>query len=434
MITLSSQYIVLAFILLSSTAMLAQSNTRNDTANGGQTCPKDLPGFTLNGNDCKVLCRSARWLDVFLFFVGNYVAHAATVPSRPGQSTFSTVVAILTALLLPGGGISHAISTIATFAVLKPTPLRAAASAGAICAVIKAPIINAREDGRLRREQSSLSMTRVHGRCQLPKGYQLVVVQRDATFDEDYPLPEKQLPIHKRYWENARRIFKPNGHTVISCNHNFVKMAPYAWMSAINLLGNLACPQYDCMYIVDSAALREINDWRKRGSTSDEDREKYKVEGVVGTLDETADHDLQPDYQPRNLSENAYEEYKLRYLRRRRRENRKRLRREYVLTFMVAAVPLVIVGAISSFRSGQSTVEERAWTMAWLACGLVGQALVAPAQPLEGRPFINTGTPNRHLYTFTYLWLILTFGVPSIGGMVIVGKMIRDFGVCQWLG
>ncbi|EJT74092.1 hypothetical protein GGTG_07940 [Gaeumannomyces tritici R3-111a-1] len=344
MITLISQYIVLTFILLSSTVVLAQSDSRNDTANGGQTCPKDLPGFTLNGNDCKVLCRSARWLDVFLFFVGNYVAHAATVPSRPGQSTFSTGVAILTALLLPGGGISHAISTIATFAVLKPTPLRAAASAGAICAVIKAPIIHARE--------------------------------------------------------------------------------------AINLLGNLACPQYDCMYIVDSAALREINDWRERGSTSDEDREKYKVEGVVGTLDETADHDLQPEYQPRDLSGNAYEEYKLRYLRHRRRKNRKRLIWEYVLTFMVAAVPLVIVGAISSFRSGQSTVEERAWTMAWLACGLVGQALVAPAQPLEGRPFINTGAPNRHLYTFIYLWLILTFGVPSIGGMVIVGRMIRDFGVC----
>src|SRR6187549_2753147 len=55
--------------------------------------------------DCNLLCRPARWTDVIVFYLANYVTHAATVISRPGERPGLVVLGILTAILFPGGGI-----------------------------------------------------------------------------------------------------------------------------------------------------------------------------------------------------------------------------------------------------------------------------------------------------------------------------------------
>jgi hypothetical protein len=48
-------------------------------------------GFT-NHDDPNLLCMPPSWTDLAIFFLGNYVAHAATVVSRPGESPVDRIV------------------------------------------------------------------------------------------------------------------------------------------------------------------------------------------------------------------------------------------------------------------------------------------------------------------------------------------------------
>lgn len=43
------------------------------------------PGTTNHGNP-KLICLPTKWTDVIVFFLGNYVAHAATIRLEPGMS------------------------------------------------------------------------------------------------------------------------------------------------------------------------------------------------------------------------------------------------------------------------------------------------------------------------------------------------------------
>ncbi len=104
----------------------------------------------------------------------------------------------------------------------------------------------------------------------------------------------------------------PAERSSVSCNHNVVKVlislaqliyaistlyrtrgdqvtqygyaafgltvAPYAWMTFINLLGNLMCPQYDAMFLVESKSLDQL---RAQIGTAAAAR---RVKGTVGRL------------------------------------------------------------------------------------------------------------------------------------------------------
>jgi hypothetical protein len=74
-------------------------------------CSVKVPGLTHNG-DCNFLCRSADWKDVVISYLGNYVAHAATVVSRPGLCPLDTFLTTIVVLLFPGAGIMNAIEAI----------------------------------------------------------------------------------------------------------------------------------------------------------------------------------------------------------------------------------------------------------------------------------------------------------------------------------
>ncbi|KAL8364699.1 hypothetical protein RB595_003805 [Gaeumannomyces hyphopodioides] len=358
------------------------------------------------------------------------------------------------------------------------------------------------------------SQTKVHGFYNLRPGYELVVVQANAKFKEDPVVergPDENWWQYKVIRKKLKGILQPKRTTVISCNHNYIKsgislaqlffsiwtlyrtnldqigqfgyaafgltVAPYAWMSIINGLGNLACPQYDCLYIVKSQALRDFNTWRDHPDRTDQEKEQFRVEGEVGTLDEHTDNNLETYHRQRrrlrtllhmqrNADVTGWEDMILLtkyYVARAVSERFPNLHAKgksekdqkipeletdrlweqiktqiwsTVWSFVAAAVPLIIVGAISRFRPGQSTLEERGWTMAWLAFGVLGQLWNAPAVLIEGRPNINKpgDRAKRYHRRLIYLLVVLVSGVPCIGGMVMVVRMIQKFGVCEWLG
>ena len=92
-------------------------------------------------------CIPTRWYDVFVFFLGNYISHALTIKSYPGEATTSVLIAAFGALLIPTTGLIRGINAIARNAKFKrrrflPTLFRdpdyqTAAAAGALCMVVR---------------------------------------------------------------------------------------------------------------------------------------------------------------------------------------------------------------------------------------------------------------------------------------------------------
>jgi hypothetical protein len=83
------------------------------------------------------ICFPAKWSDIAIFFLGNYVAHAATVLSIPGQPTFQSFGNIVFALLFPVIAVRRGFNAIFSLAKFGATDLEAAAKAGVLCKVIR---------------------------------------------------------------------------------------------------------------------------------------------------------------------------------------------------------------------------------------------------------------------------------------------------------
>jgi hypothetical protein len=97
-----------------------------------------------------------------------------------------------------------------------------------------------------------------------------------------------------------------------------------------------------------------------------------------------------------------------------------------LVAFTVYAAIIGIVGGISRFRRGDSTLAQRTWVMTWLAIGLV-YFLYLRALAI-GASWRGSGA-----------WAIVAgithfiLAAPAIGGFVVVGQMIWAYGNCTAL-
>ncbi|RYP40739.1 hypothetical protein DL767_001494 [Monosporascus sp. MG133] len=99
-----------------------------------------VPEGTTNHGSPNLLCTPAKWYDILLFILTNYVAHAATVIPTPGQSLLRATINILLALTAPGSGVARAIIAVLRCAATeRKNPLTRAVGAGALCMVLKKP-------------------------------------------------------------------------------------------------------------------------------------------------------------------------------------------------------------------------------------------------------------------------------------------------------
>ncbi len=82
-------------------------------------------------------CGPPKTSDIMIFFLGNYVAHALTVATLPGETTGSAAFTAFVALLFPTAGIYRGLSAIRHRAIFGKTDLHKAARAGALCMVVR---------------------------------------------------------------------------------------------------------------------------------------------------------------------------------------------------------------------------------------------------------------------------------------------------------
>ncbi|OAL43643.1 hypothetical protein IQ07DRAFT_592970 [Pyrenochaeta sp. DS3sAY3a] len=424
-----------------------------------QNCSISIPGHRIE-EDCTLLCRDAKWTDLLLFYLGNYVIHVATVLREPGASIEAQVFWAMVALLMPFAGIARAVDVIIAQSRSGGTDLQVAARAGAllmveeeasdeveleimesgyatdqleegssidkngqhsIAAVSESSVrprstaktaskdVKSRSLGLQNNERhSSFTRRRVHGQCKLPPGYRLSYVPADASFEDDKALETKWWQVFKKTSLPETQL--ASGHNIVGIVASGVQVVfgiitlyrtrgrqieqfgyaafgltvlPYALMSLINLLANILQPDYPALYIVESELLARMR----------RDHEDYQVTGTVGKLSKDKDPS---------------------------RPRREKGRYFYLAFLLGLTLCLAVIAALTHFSKGGSTTAQRWWIMVWLIWN-----------SCMGNAWVLDQHDRKHFSYNHPLFLVVLFTTPAIGGLVVVGQMIMQYGTCE---
>jgi hypothetical protein len=92
-------------------------------------------GTTLHGDN--TLCTTASALDVIIFYLANYFAHAVTVKSYPGESGLAKQLSYIAAFFFPASGVVRGVNALARHGRFAKGALAQAAQSGALCMVVR---------------------------------------------------------------------------------------------------------------------------------------------------------------------------------------------------------------------------------------------------------------------------------------------------------
>ena len=96
-----------------------------------------VPEGSTNHGSPHLFCKPPVWYDYIIFFFTNYIAHAATIVTLPGQGVMETTCVALAALLVPSSRIMRAMEIFIRRPVFKRDSLAKAAAARALCMVVR---------------------------------------------------------------------------------------------------------------------------------------------------------------------------------------------------------------------------------------------------------------------------------------------------------
>ncbi|OLN98028.1 hypothetical protein CCHL11_06840 [Colletotrichum chlorophyti] len=432
-----------------------------------------VPEGTVNHGDPRLLCVPPLWTDFVIFYATNYFVHALTLPSRPGESVLETCFTVTTALFLPSTGSLRAARWLLSHAgTVRRDELSRAVRAGALCMVVdetersKVSWIEA----SLRRmnfqrprswyDTSTPSWYRscfrgagrwvhssrtIHGTCVLPQGFILVEVpvgtplkpppdsganyldRSNIQLGSTYNIPKALFALGQAVW-GATTLYRTQGDQLERYGYAAfgVTVAPYVFMSLVNLMALLVTPEYNCIYLVHTPDLDKA---RRHGG---------RFSGLIASVD--LDNIKRPlrTFWPSQAVHTSY----------------------FAVTTVLLLFPVVLVAGLTGFNPGHSTVRQRAWILCWLAFGIIMGPVIrmltvfpseihgvykirandAIAYALENATFMERAID---WLVAKYFWIVKTsfywclvlgaafFFAPAVGGMVVVGEMLREFGVCR---
>ncbi|GKT45381.1 uncharacterized protein ColSpa_05562 [Colletotrichum spaethianum] len=205
-------------------------------------------------------------------------------------------------------------------------------------------------------------------------------------------------------------------------------VAPYAFMSLVNLIALLVTPEYNCIYLVHTPDLDKA---RRQGG---------RFCGMVATVDLDSIKEPLRTFWPSQAAHTSY----------------------FAVTTVLLLFPAILVAALTGFNPGHSTIYQRVWILLWLVFGIFMGPLIrmltvfpseihgvykirandAIAYALENASFMQRAIDwlvakyFRIIETSFYVYVVLGAAVcftPAIGGMVVVGDMLQEFGVCRRL-
>jgi hypothetical protein len=203
--------------------------------------------------------------------------------------------------------------------------------------------------------------------------------------------------------------------------------------------GNLLWPQYPAIYLVESQEMKEARSLpnavieeavRELDEVADQEMCVYR-QSLVNTRWE---HERQRNWKQRlyNLFGIQILVWEQRFKRQQNRDWRQVLKHclKWVILAVTAWIPTVmsilIIYSFTNFRKESSTVAQRVWIMCWFCFGNCMKVLSAEDS-------LDDSTAAGRRVTFSYLMLLYAvalYSAPSIGGFIVVGKMLSEYGIC----
>lgn len=428
-----------------------------------------------------VECIPATWQDVLIFVLVNYITHAMTVNSLPGESVAASVIYNLVALVFPFTGAWRGIRAVKSAAIFGEDRLQQAARAGALCIVARSmhwqPIGEEKIHGctlqgpvgmefsepavLVVREYQGSTVdlirprdVRIHGQCSLPQGYYLIRLPENVMVSTDghdpldiacfHPTTKVILSLMQLGFACVT-LYRARGSQLQQYGYAAFSLTvmPYAIMSFINLIGNLITPTYSTVFMVRSEVMDEAE---ARGGIfhgtigsvpTHSDNDNGEESGGIHTVSFGRSGQCSSDIvcckglESRNSGfDDRCPTVQIvvasvgRYVTRLRSSSEKRMTAlAYVLGVLGLLLPYVMISVLTGFDPRNSTHYQRLWTMSWLVVGQVVGIVVAFAM----KGIHDCG--GRVILLFPSAILV----IPAIGGLVTVAKMIKEFGQCLQL-
>jgi hypothetical protein len=102
---------------------------------------------------------------------------------------------------------------------------------------------------------------------------------------------------------------------------------------------------------------------------------------------------------------------------------------------ILSALPYTIIGILTRFRAGQSTLTQRFFTMYWLAAGILVGAILpfSRVNVSSFREILKDMFPPVYQSEYLkigWLFVIILTSSAAIGGFVVVGQMLKEYGTC----
>ena len=250
---------------------------------------------------------------------------------------------------------------------------------------------------------------------------------------------------------------------------------PYAVMSGLNLLASLVAPHYPKLYLVRSEVMEEAE--RRTGlrfhyvvgrvvDESCTDSDNIANEGwseIAGSFEddnkvlhvihsekkiEMSDRSSQRIYVPAcprfqrtddtrasPLRRPSFFSFSRNYIRLPQRPQHSEHAYsglnayEVYLIVFISGAEFIIMLALSNFSGQQSTLGQRVWIFTWI---FAGSLFVAMLQPIHAiiRAHSDSGGWLSYLLIYALPVYFLSYGLPAIGGFVVVSQMLKAYGIC----
>lgn len=409
-----------------------------------QNVTNSVPEGNSNHEQNELFCTPTTWRDILVLFLINYVAHAVTVKSRPGQKVASTVTDFVLALLLPYSGLMKALIALGDFSQCRHA-LSRAFHAGALWIVESEPDSkdnnNDSEHMEIKQVESRHPETKhletkdlesiprnFRGICELPNGYclrPLTVASKISTEKGRSPADMRlytSFNVPKALFAIIHIIFasvtlhRSRGDQISRYGYaSFgLTVIPYLIASVVNLLAGILLPEYPTVFLILSKTSDEAISFGGR------------IEGAVGRIVET---DSAEDERQSLTRVTQSQEVPVNFVKVEPRgwvEDYKGCS-SLIAIFVLGAIPVTIIGSLTHFRNGHSTMIQRTFTMMWLVSDVVFGSLLGLGSSGE-RSYWTVKVQVEYI-----MGAIILYAWPAIAGFAVVGQMLKDYGSCERL-
>lgn len=284
----------------------------------------------------------------------------------------------------------------------------------------------------------------IHGYIEVPEGYRMVLVPADARFTDEggphlrlcsnYSVVAIAVGLAQTLFGIAT-LYNTRGDQVERFGYAAfgLTVAPYALMSVLNGIAALCMPNYPSLFLVESRVLTHqthVTPKTDSGIEKADDPLSTEIKGAIATLAADYEEELLK-FGPRNPTWSYW---------------------FWRWTWLPTIICIAIVGGISHFDPGSSSVSQRGWVMSWIVVGGVIGNIVFSDDDSDRRILLSHRSIAQYLSEFLGLddadwgikWqvtfglllalpLLVAFFAPAVGGMITVGQMLNEYGICQEL-